>query len=275
MPVLCRLNINLGGWFPIPLTVRSANQLTVTALTLCQKRLDTPAVNFWQESFIYYSIFSSPLDEFKRMYTSSSCKRNPHIESGIALRIRQCNLPHVKWVLPPTSVRHAWHLANLILLLIIKSFEVFNINWRYCESDNFLKVCFLKMSFIYIYFRFIITWRRSGWKSMLQKATDSLFDPQKCYISWPLTYWVYWQVHCLAGRSHVHFLHYVNLKESDARIFRVCLFWTCVIRQEDGCNYSCCTDGKNEEGLSRVFGRGESLFWNFPRFRPVRQSNKE
>ena len=106
----------------------------------------------------------------------------------------------------------------------------------------------------------IITWRRSGWKSMLQKTTDSLFDSQKCCISWPLNYWVCWQVHLLAGRSHIHFLHHVNLKENDARICRVCLFWIYIIRQEDGCNYSCALTAKMRKVKVVYLGEGNLCF---------------
>ena len=41
---------------------------------------------------------------------------------------------------------------------------------------------------------------------------DSLFDPQKCYVRKPLNYWLYGQLHHLAGGSCVH-SHHLNLKK--------------------------------------------------------------
>ena len=115
----------------------------------------------------------------------------------ISLHVGKC------WKCAPSPVRHAWYHLYRLLEIVWSSYP--KIADSMCLIISILCVC------VWIVLVSVVTLDCYTEKCHVvsdqtsEEATinDTSFGPKKCFVRWPLNYWLYGQLHNLTGRARI------------------------------------------------------------------------
>lgn len=127
---------------------------------------------------------------------------------------------------------------------------------QYCAADNFFKVI-LKEWCYKCCTQMIITWHQTKWMNSPQRRTG-LFRPQKCYIGWPLKFWLYGK---LLEEPAFILLMTLNLRKDGVIIYPLypSEFIVSVKKMSD---YSCFAESTPYSNLMSCYTTSCSMYWS-------------